>query len=814
MEYIKVANVPDVLLFRHGSSAKATLHLTTHHMILTIDKGVNENPNLPNREVWICYPMLQNVTLHVSLANIPYNESINAMISAPKNQITDVKEDLTLASNEDMTGIIEGHSTKALFYPNLNQIDVSNSPAVMRIRCRDFTMMGLCFQDHRIARDVYDSIMKLTCVPNIDRLYGFMFTPSKQELMFNGWKIYDKKREWERMGLNFFKDSSWRITNLNTDYKLCPSYPSYIVVPSAISDTVIIHAAKFRSKARLPALSYFHGFNSCTITRCAQPLVGLKQNRSAQDEKLVYSIFISSQPTQEGVRGSTQDNLIVDARPTANAVAQTALGAGSENIDNYKGSRKIYLGIDNIHVMRDSLGRVIEALKDTDITSNPVNRELLVKSNWLKHINIVLEGAIQTSDTIHFNFSHVLIHCSDGWDRTSQISSLAQVFLDPYYRTMEGFAVLVEKEWLSFGHRFFERCGHLSSEKQFNFNRYEGGSGSINTVSSQASQVFSSVSSKLVKQSHVKYTSPVFHQFLDCMYQCVRQFPERFEYNERFLRRLLYHTYSCQYGTFLFNSEKERKEYNIENKSASVWGYFLARRSMFTHSKYDKAKELNYNEKDRYLVPNTADTKWWFECFGRSDEEMNGSLKIPDLLEKKTKPAEEDIERKHHSRPRSSRDHFEPTSNQVPTFVNPVSTLHLTSSPDVSTFSPIGSVSSSISSLPILLPLEGKDMKLRLDDEKSPNLSGAQNGEVTSKLPSEPKLSEPESLINSLSLSSSEFPSTGFSRTAYPKSFINNQNIESHGKPLISVSNQDSQTVEERVRANLKSNSPIIESIK
>ncbi len=25
----------------------------------------------------------------------------------------------------------------------------------------------------------------------------------------------------------------------------------------------------------------------------------------------------------------------------------------------------------------------------------------------------------------------VLVHCSDGWDRTSQLTSLAQLFMDP-----------------------------------------------------------------------------------------------------------------------------------------------------------------------------------------------------------------------------------------------------------------------------------------------------------------------------------------------------------------------------------------------
>lgn len=38
----------------------------------------------------------------------------------------------------------------------------------------------------------------------------------------------------------------------------------------------------------------------------------------------------------------------------------------------------------------------------------------------------------------------VVVHCSDGWDRTAQVCSLASLMLDPYYRTIKGFQV---KKW-------------------------------------------------------------------------------------------------------------------------------------------------------------------------------------------------------------------------------------------------------------------------------------------------------------------------------------------------------------------------------
>ena len=65
----------------------------------------------------------------------------------------------------------------------------------------------------------------------------------------------------------------------------------------------------------------------------------------------------------------------------------------------------------------------------------------LANSGWLKHVKAVLDVSIAIADCILNNRS-VIVHCSDGWDRTSQTCALACLMLDGYYRTIQGFQVI------------------------------------------------------------------------------------------------------------------------------------------------------------------------------------------------------------------------------------------------------------------------------------------------------------------------------------------------------------------------------------
>jgi myotubularin-related protein 6/7/8 len=394
-------------------------------------------------------------------------------------------------------------------------------------------------------------------------------------------------------------------------------------------------------------------------------------------------------PDAPKIYGAQQRNLIVDARPTVNAYAMQAVGLGSEKMDYYPGAEKAYLGIDNIHVMRKSLEYVVEALKESDYLNVAPNYDMLRKSGWIRHIANILDGTSLIARTVGIMHSHVLIHCSDGWDRTSQLSALSQIMLDPYYRTLDGFIVLVEKDWLSYGHMFRHRSGFLSSDKWFNIeneriDRNRDGSGPGNAFESalrgakglfgrhnndsnesltQMTDPNGAVAAELntsdvdpsketpakpfsnkigpAEEHRITKTSelsPVFHQFLDATYQLLYQHPTRFEFNERFLRRLFYHLHSCQYGTFLFDNEKERVEARAYERTRSVWDYFLCRREEFMNTNYDSTVDDSVRGKERIIFPKKGEARWWAELFGRTDEEMNrfGPQAPPNLLTPQT----------------------------------------------------------------------------------------------------------------------------------------------------------------------------------
>ena len=94
--------------------------------------------------------------------------------------------------------------------------------------------------------------------------------------------------------------------------------------------------------------------------------------------------------------------------------------------------------IGNIHVMRGSYNDV-EKVAISDGSYDLTWNTSIAKTQWLDHVAKVLMSTLRCCYQMVRNKRNVLVHCSDGWDRTAQVCSLVQMLLDPYFRTIDGF---------------------------------------------------------------------------------------------------------------------------------------------------------------------------------------------------------------------------------------------------------------------------------------------------------------------------------------------------------------------------------------
>jgi hypothetical protein len=449
-------------------------------------------------------------------------------------------------------------------------------------------------------------------------------------------KRFDAMMEFPRLlSRTGITQSPWILWgSINSTYQLSPTYPSVLVGPATLDETkpesqhVIRQCAAFRSEQRFPSLTWC-GVGGASIWRSSQPKVGLQGNRSPADELYLRHVAESARGAnamaepgpiyprsvlQQLTGDYSKDWVpepgcgvkILDLRPRSAAMANRTGGTyhyllyyegrkecdtrtdrqnvsilysiltdstfllfiiviiffiiiiivfkgyGYENTSNYSGTTLQFCNIGNIHAVRDSYQKVC-TLCNSDSTTDVSWNSLAEDTKWLSHIRLILAASWETAYWVHVWRLPVLVHCSHGWDRTSQVVALAQLLLDPFYRTRHGFSVLVEKDFMSFGHPFHTRCAHGEG-------RSDNKSGSAQTSSTDEGQI-----------------SPIFLQFIDCVYQIVQLYPECFEFNTKYLLELSFQVYSCRFGSMLCDTERERELLaGIRQRTYAVWDYLDA----------------------------------------------------------------------------------------------------------------------------------------------------------------------------------------------------------------------------------------------
>nr|XP_033805203.1 myotubularin-related protein 6 [Geotrypetes seraphini]XP_033805204.1 myotubularin-related protein 6 [Geotrypetes seraphini] len=462
----------------------------------------------------------------------------------------------------------------------VEKLALTTSGCPLIIQCKNFRVVHFVVPRERDCHDIYNSLLQLSRPARYDELYAFSYNPKQSESeRALGWQLINLAEEYHRMGV---LNSNWHLSDANEDYKICETYPRDLYVPRNASKPMIVGSSKFRSKGRFPVLSYYYQKNQAAICRCSQPLSGFSA-RCLEDEHMLQ-IISKANPMNRYM-------YVMDTRPKLNAMANRAAGKGYENEDNYCNIRFQFVGIENIHVMRSSLQKLLEVCGTRALSVNEFLSGL-ESSGWLRHIKAVLDAAICLAKAISVEKASVLVHCSDGWDRTSQVCSLGSLLLDPFYRTIEGFLVLIEKDWISFGHKFSDRCGQLDGEP--------------------------------------REISPVFTQFIECVWHLTEQFPRVFEYNETFLLQIHEHVHSCQFGNFLLNCQKEREEVKLREKTYSLWPYLLADKKKYLNPLYD----ATFSQRFTVLEPSTMpfNFKFWGRMYHQFDQSMHPRQSVPDII--------------------------------------------------------------------------------------------------------------------------------------------------------------------------------------
>jgi len=349
---------------------------------------------------------------------------------------------------------------------------------------------------------------------------------------------YSLRHEFERQQIDWRK---WEHTKINENYEKIKSYPRCLIIPTNTSTECLEGCLKFRGEGRFPTLTYYYHKNSASLCRCAQPLTGIN-SRNTFDEQFVEKIRLT---------GSKSMLNIVDLRPMLNMLYNSATGKGYESEKNYFGTLFKNFPIENIHALRKSYMNLLNAELHTKTDEQLAEQCIL--SKWFSHMKCILKSSHYVASKL-FDGENVIIHCSDGWDRTSQVSALTQLMIDPYYRTFEGFLTLIYKDWIAFGHKFSERyqsvfciASYISSDDECEF-------------------------------------SPIFLLFLDSVRHLIDENTTEFEFSSNLLLFLHYECFTRKFKTLTFNNERD---FLISHSSANcLFEYIIANKQKYINPNY------------------------------------------------------------------------------------------------------------------------------------------------------------------------------------------------------------------------------------
>ncbi|KAK0083441.1 hypothetical protein PV325_008780 [Microctonus aethiopoides] len=340
---------------------------------------------------------------------------------------------------------------------------------------------------------------------------------------------------------------NWRLSSVNSKFQMSSSLPQYIIVPASVTDSQLTGAAAHFQDGRPPIWAWSNNRGAAlvkmselmpTIAERTQENIMLENIRKSHPSKLAMAVF--------------DLNKEINVKSIAVGFSKFIALCSPENI------RQFWIQDNNFYSSLES-------------------------SKWLKVVSHCLQKAVEASEHLNSGIS-VILQESSGRDMCCVISSLVQLMLDPYFRTITGFQTLLQKEWIAAGHPFCDRLGHI------------------------------------IKSNTEK--SPILLLYLDCVRQLCLQFPSQFEFTETYLTSLWDAAHVSIFDTFIFNCERDRSVAEMDPNNPlilrSIWDW----REQFSDQDillfYNPLFDPNDTEK-KILMPQYSIPclELWTQCYFR-----------------------------------------------------------------------------------------------------------------------------------------------------------------------------------------------------
>lgn len=285
------------------------------------------------------------------------------------------------------------------------------------LKCKDLRIIHLRINSPQEYFNISNSIEQLSNLEEIKKLYPFFYIPMYNVIQ-DGHTEYTMETEFAKL----LATDEWRLTTVNHDYKVCPTYGSRLMVMKSITDEQVIQSAAFRDGGRFPVLAYKHT-NGAVLFRCAQPLAGPGVKRCRADEAILNAVVEPG-----GKKGCIFDTW------------GKHKNTNTEFEPHYSQWRVLSRPIgplSSVSALLDSFVKLMDACNDVSSGSDRwLSR--LENSGWLTYVLNAINVSCIVAQCLALEGVPVLVHGGKGLDTPLIVTSVAQIILNPDCRTIKG----------------------------------------------------------------------------------------------------------------------------------------------------------------------------------------------------------------------------------------------------------------------------------------------------------------------------------------------------------------------------------------